>query len=153
SHSYQNPIRRCLVVMVSLGRRRKIQPRGLYKLLTAENQNNGSVNDSSSSPSFYELELYFSGIFKMVMLPILGQLSDEYGAFGFDKNPKHGWCRFNCFSGKDAPVSELVDFNCATHSSKEADAEMDKLYFSSHLLDLPATIDEEDVAKFTDAIA
>ncbi|MFS7958772.1 putative DNA (cytosine-5-)-methyltransferase [Helianthus anomalus] len=34
--------------------------------------------------------------------------------------------------GIDAPLSELVDFISAAHLSKEADAEMDKLYFSSH---------------------
>ncbi|KAJ0544826.1 putative DNA (cytosine-5-)-methyltransferase [Helianthus annuus] len=36
--------------------------------------------------------------------------------------------------GIDAPLSELVDFISAAHLSKEADAEMDKLYFSSHPL-------------------
>ncbi|KAM0014788.1 putative DNA (cytosine-5-)-methyltransferase [Helianthus debilis subsp. tardiflorus] len=36
--------------------------------------------------------------------------------------------------GMDAPLSELVDFISAAHLSKEADAEMDKLYFSSHPL-------------------
>ncbi|KAK9063452.1 hypothetical protein SSX86_017322 [Deinandra increscens subsp. villosa] len=35
--------------------------------------------------------------------------------------------------GKDAPLSELVDFISAAHVSKAADAEMDKLYFTSHI--------------------
>ncbi|KAI3817542.1 hypothetical protein L1987_11337 [Smallanthus sonchifolius] len=36
--------------------------------------------------------------------------------------------------GKGAPLSELVDFISAAHVSKEADVEMDKLYFTSQLL-------------------
>ncbi|KAI3730916.1 hypothetical protein L1987_62096 [Smallanthus sonchifolius] len=36
--------------------------------------------------------------------------------------------------GKDAPLSELVDFISAAHLSKETDVEMDKLYFTSQLL-------------------
>ncbi|KAI7742153.1 hypothetical protein M8C21_032198, partial [Ambrosia artemisiifolia] len=59
--------------------------------------------------------------------------------------------------GKDAPLLELVDFISAAHLSKEADAEMDKLYFSSHLLDRfpiqplsPRTIFQEVIPDLKD---